>query len=291
MTDLPFVVVGTGPVAREMGAVLARVGGRCVGVLSRDEGRAQEVAAYLGADVATTEPRALPSEARMVLVATADEAIIAASRALGAAGVARGRALVHFAGSMPAAAMRLPETAGAEVVSVHPLRHFELGRVQPETFPGTFCAIDGDPAPSAELERRLRAAGGVAFRVRSDAKGLYMASVLVPITLVPALVAEAEDGLVAAGVAPGDARALVAALVRHKAAELVARPAVEALHGPLAHGDVPVMTRAIEATRRLRPTLAEVFRVLGDLTIKRAVARRLLSSARAETMRRALDGD
>jgi len=288
MNELPFAVVGSGPVAREMGTVLARDGARCVAVLSRSDERARDAAAYLGAPVATTRPAELPPEVRLVLVATRDDAIVETARALGAAGVARGRTLVHFAGSLPAEAMRLPETEGALVVSIHPLRHFELARVQPETFAGTFCAIDGDDEPASELARRVGDAGGVPFRVRGDAKGLYMASVLVPITLMPALIAEAERGLEAAGVTPEDTRALVAHLVQRKAAELVKRPAVDALHGPLAHGDIPVMTRAIEAVRRLHPALLPIFRALGESTLARALERRLLGNSQAEKMRRAL---
>lgn len=288
MNDLPFAVVGSGPVAREMGTVLARGSARCLAVLSRSDARAREAAAYLGAAVATTRPTELPPEVRLVLVATSDDAIVETARGLGEAGVARGRTLVHFSGSLPAEAMRLPETEGAAVVSIHPLRHFELARVQPETFAGTFCAIDGDDEPATELSRRVGAAGGVPFRVRGDAKGLYMASVLVPITLMPALLAEAERGLAAAGATPADARALMAHLVQHKAAELVARPAVDALHGPLAHGDVPVMTRALDAVRRLHPALAPIYRVLGESTLARALERGLLGDSRAREMRRAL---
>lgn len=287
-SDLPFSVVGSGPVAREMGRVLARDGARCVAVLSRSLARARETAAYLGAGVATTNAAELPSETRVLLVATRDDGIVETARLLGVAGAAQGRTLVHFAGSLSADAMRLPETESAAVVSIHPLRHFDLAHVDPSTFPGTFCAIDGDSAPADDFTTRIRAAGGVPFRVRGDAKQLYMASVLLPITLMPALIAEAERGLDAAGLAPADTRALVSHLVRLKCAELVARPAIEALHGPIAHGDVPVMTRVIDVVRRLHPALLPVFRVLGESTLALALERRLLSASRADEMRRAL---
>lgn len=289
--ELPFVVVGTGPVARELGRVLARDGGRCVAVLSRRLDAAREVAAYLGAGLATTCPEELPAEARAVLVAVADDAIVDVARRLGVAGVARGRTLIHFAGSLSAEAMRLPETAGAALASIHPLRHFDLASVDPTTFPGTFCAIDGDPEVTAALAARVRAAGGVPFDVRSEAKGLYMAGVLVPITLMPALIAEAERALEIAGVAPEARRALVAHLVARKAQEIAARPAAEALHGPLAHGDVPVMTRVIDAVARLHPALLGSYRALADRTLARALERGLLSGSRAQAMRAALGLD
>jgi len=262
-----FAVVGSGPVAREIGHCLVRAGHVCTAVLSRDQGRAAEAAAFIGAASGTTRAGQIPTETALLLVATADQAIVESARSLGRAGIAAGRTLVHFAGSLPAAAMHLPETAGAQVASAHPLRPFSLESVDPSTFPGTFCAVEGDDEAAALMLSLMREIGADAFPVQPDRKVLYHAATMLPLTFAITLHAQAIDLLRSAGVPAATADRLVASLSEHSRADVAAHGPRSALHGPIAHGDVPVVGRFAEAIAAHRPDAARLYAELALATL------------------------
>jgi predicted short-subunit dehydrogenase-like oxidoreductase (DUF2520 family) len=277
MTPQPFAVVGSGPVAREIGRCLVLAGHPCAAVLSRDAGRAAEAAAFIGAAAAVTRHEQIPPGAALLLVATADQAIVESARALGRAGLAAGRTLVHFAGSLPAAAMRLPETVGARVASAHPLRPFSLGSVDPSTFPGTFCAVEGDDDAATLMLSLLRQIGADAFPVQSERKVLYHAATMLPLTFAITLHAQAVDLMRSAGVPPETADRVVTSLAEHARVGVATRGSRAALHGPIAHGDVLVVGRFAEALAAHRPDAARLYAELALATLALASGSATLS--------------
>jgi predicted short-subunit dehydrogenase-like oxidoreductase (DUF2520 family) len=280
-----FAVIGSGPVAREIGRCLVLAGHDAAAVISRSATRASDAASFIGARTASERYEAIPPEVTTILVATADRAIVDTARALGTASVTRGRTLIHFAGSLGASAMRLAETEGASLASIHPLRPFSPENVDPASFAGTFCAVEGDDEAAALSVALVRSIGGQPFMVESEKKILYHASVFLPLTYSITLFAKAVELLRSCGIHPETASNLVATFTDHARRRLAEGPPADALHGPIVHGDVPVVTRFTEAIRTHRPEDAALYAELGLATITLASASNKASARDAEALR------
>lgn len=180
-----------------------------------------------------------PERVEGVLLTVPDGAVAAAAASW------RGEVpLLHCSGSLPVEVLRPARPAG----SLHPLMTFpgpEVALPDPTTVP---LALDGDPEAIALGERLADALGARSFRVPGDRR-LYHAAAVMAGNFATVLLAEAARVLSAAGVPPGDARALLAPLALQSLRNAVADPA-RALTGPVARGDLAVLDAHRAAMRQ-----------------------------------------
>ena len=218
-----------------------------------------------GAEVRGPLGRGAVDTAEAIVLCVPDSEIAAA-----AATVAGAAPLVgHTSG---ATGLDVLEPAGAAAFGLHPLQTFAGGDA-PERFRGVGCAVAGS-APHA-----LEAAAGLAARVGmrpfpiADAdRAAYHAAASIASNFLVTLQAAAEEAAAAAGIAPADARALLAPLVRATVENWAALGPERALTGPLARGDEATVEAQRAALADSCPELLPLFDELAERT--RALAGR-----------------
>lgn len=238
--------------------------------------------ALRAADVAVEGPlgRAGAPTARIVLLCVPDAEIAAAAASLGgprttpangtgAASVgAADRFVGHVSGATPLEALA---DAGGAAFGLHPLQTFAGGE-GPEAFRGIGAAVAGTTpealAVSCDLAERV---GMAPIEISDSERAAYHAAASIASNFLVTLQAAAERVAGAAGIAPADARALLAPLVRSTVENWAERGPRDALTGPVARGDHATVARQRGAVERHAPDLLRLFDEL--VTCTAAVAR------------------
>jgi predicted short-subunit dehydrogenase-like oxidoreductase (DUF2520 family) len=139
--------------------------------------------------------------------------------------------------------------------SIHPLQTF-TGSEPPTVFHGIGAAIDARTAEArATAEGLACALGARPFRIDEAQRAGYHASASIASNLLLAVLDAAERVAGSAGIAPDDARALLAPLVHKTVANWAERGAADALTGPIARGDEVTVARQRAAIAKGNPEL------------------------------------
>jgi predicted short-subunit dehydrogenase-like oxidoreductase (DUF2520 family) len=217
-----------------------------------------------GVDVHGPLGRGERADADVALLCVPDGEIAAA----GAIGH-RCRFVGHTSGATPLTALA---DAGAEAFGLHPLQTF-AGGDGPERFEGVGCAIAGQSAAALDVARRLAGALGMRpLEIEDGQRAAYHAAASVASNFLVTLQAMAEELAEGAGLAPEQARALLAPLVRTTVENWAAHGPEHALTGPVARGDESTVERQRDAVEAIAPHLLPAFDELLDRT--RALAAR-----------------
>jgi predicted short-subunit dehydrogenase-like oxidoreductase (DUF2520 family) len=162
----------------------------------------------------------------------------------------------HTSGATPLTALA---PAGGAAFGIHPLQTFPAGS-GPEAFAGAGCAIAGSTAEAlafaADLARLL---GMTPVEIDDEGRAAYHAAASIASNFTVTLLDGAERIAAGAGLAPDEARALLAPLVRRTVESLAELGPERALTGPIARGDhatVEAQRRAVEETA---PELLDLF--------------------------------
>ena len=257
-------VIGGGRLGRTFAAALRAGGVDVVGPL--DRGWRERT------------PRALDG-CECVLLCVPDRAI--ASAAADAAGHV---AIVgHTSGATELAALEPALAAGAAGFSLHPLMSFPEPLDDPQAararLSGAGCAVAATSERALATARALAAVVGLEpFAIADDGRAAYHAAASIAANFLVTLEAAAERVAAAAGLAPADARRLLAPLVRRTVESWAAVGPERALTGPIARGDEATVARQRAAVAASAPELLDLFDVLAAHT------RTLANAARPATI-------
>ncbi len=270
-------IVGAGRTGRTLGLLARRAGYEIGAVVCRTAAHAREAAAFIGAGRPGTQLRG----SALTLLAVPDAQIPAVVRSLK---MPRGGIVAHTCASLGADALRPLRPAGA----LHPLRSFADPSRAAGLFPGTACAVDGDPEATSVLEDFVRAIGGVPLRVRSDRKALYHAGAVFASNYIVAALHAALRLFDAAGVARRDAAPALLKLAEGTLANVRSVGIPEALTGPIERGDAETLSRHVQALTAHAPDLYGSYAALGGVTIDVAVEKGSLDDAGTRAIYHAL---
>jgi predicted short-subunit dehydrogenase-like oxidoreductase (DUF2520 family) len=201
----------------------------------------------------------------VILLCVPDAEISAAAEAV--AGSAR--LVGHTSGATPLASLRPAARGGAHVFGFHPLQTF-AGNGTPD-LRGIGCAIAGSTPEALEAARSIAdALGMVPFELPDHKRAAYHAAASVASNFLVTLQAMAEEVARDAGLEPGQARRLLAPLVRTTVDNWVELGPRAALTGPVARGDETTVTAQRQAVSAASPQLLPLFDALVERT--RAIA-------------------
>jgi predicted short-subunit dehydrogenase-like oxidoreductase (DUF2520 family) len=193
-----------------------------------------------------------------------------------AATVAGAASLVgHTSGATPLSALAPAERAGAALFGLHPLQTVtrEDAARSGALFAGAGCAIAGStPEAVAVAEALARSLGMTPFEIDDAGRAAYHAAASIASNFLVTLQAAAEEVAAGAGLAPEDARALLAPLVRRTLENHAALGPERALTGPVARGDEGTVAAQRAAVEDAAPHLLPLFDELVART--RALAER-----------------
>lgn len=174
--------------------------------------------------------------------------------------------IARLAASLPRPTGLIGHLSGATALSdsgadfgVHPLQSFTGGEGA-DAFQGIGCVVAGRSAEALAAARELaERLGGRPFEVADAQRAGYHAAASVASNFVVTLLAAAEQLAVTAGIAPADARMLLAPLVRTTVANWAELGPGSALTGPIARGDIQTVERQRQAIAADAPDLLALF--------------------------------
>jgi predicted short-subunit dehydrogenase-like oxidoreductase (DUF2520 family) len=177
----------------------------------------------------------------------------------------------HTSGATPLSALA---AAGAAAFGVHPLQTFperpasEAAAAGADfgpsaalaAFAGAGCAIAGSTAEALAFADGLaRLLGMTPFEIDDEGRAAYHAAASVASNFVVTLLGAAERIAGGAGLAPDEARALLAPLVRRTVESLAELGPERALTGPIARGDHATVEAQRRAVQDAAPELLDLF--------------------------------
>jgi predicted short-subunit dehydrogenase-like oxidoreductase (DUF2520 family) len=163
------------------------------------------------------------------------------------------------------------EAAGGAAFGLHPLQTFperaSSGAASPErgpsalgAFAGAGCAVAGTtPAALAFAVRLAELLGMTPFEIDDEGRAAYHAAASVASNFTVTLLAAAERIAAGAGLAPHEARALLAPLVRRTVESVAELDPERALTGPIARGDHGTVDAQRRALEDAAPELLDLF--------------------------------
>jgi predicted short-subunit dehydrogenase-like oxidoreductase (DUF2520 family) len=174
-----------------------------------------------------------------------------------AANVAGAAPLVgHTSGATPLTALA---PAGGAAFGMHPLQTFPAGS-GPEAFAGAGCAIAGSTTEALAFAVDLaRLLGMTPFEIDDEGRAAYHAAASAASNFTVTLLGAAERIAGGAGLAPDEARALLAPLVRRTVDSLAELGPERALTGPIARGDHATVEAQRRAVEEAAPELLDLF--------------------------------
>jgi len=264
-------IIGCGRVGRALGRVWLRHGlVELGGILNRSLASSQAAALFLGAGMPVEDYRHLPP-AELVMISTADEAIGSCAAAWAASHPqATGVLVFHCSGALGLEVLEPARLVGAWIASVHPVKSFADPAAAADSFPGTWCGLEGQPEATARLQQMLEACGAKTFLIPPNQKPLYHAGAVFACNYLVALMKVAFDCLAQAGVSAHDAPALLRPIVEETVRNVFRLGPVRALTGPIARGEPSVVQRELAALDTWQPAYGQLYRSLGQVALQLA---------------------
>lgn len=170
-----------------------------------------------------------------------------------AAATPPGGVVLHASGATDVAPLRPHQPAG----SLHPLMTFPGPELAPPPA-DVPAAVAGDPAAQQAARRLAQALGWRAFTVPGD-RTLYHAAAVLAGNYATTLLGLAAEALAAAGVPADEAPALLAPLALTSLKNAAEVGPAQALTGPAARGDQPVIERHLRALQQIDPELEAAY--------------------------------
>lgn len=266
-----MALVGAGRVATAVGVLLGRAGHRVVAAAGREASRARVERHLPGTTLLPAAEAA--RAARIVIIGVPDDHIEETSAELAGDGaVGAGQHVIHLSGSVPLEALSAARSAGAGVLSMHPLQSFPDVETGIERLPGSGIGITAAAEPEAELGEALaRDVGAVPFRLEDTVKPLYHSAAVFSANYLVAVQGLAELVMRRSGIV--DPLPLLESLARTSFDRAFSMGPGTALTGPAARGDAGTIERNLEALSRDAPEAVEAYVSLA------AVAARLARDA------------
>ncbi|MGI9384748.1 MAG: Rossmann-like and DUF2520 domain-containing protein [Methyloligellaceae bacterium] len=268
-----IAIIGAGSVGKTLGHLfLARQIFRIGHVYARSEARAREAVDFIGAGapvwrLSDAEP------ADLTVIATPDDAIAPTCGQLFANDTAtQGGIVFHCSGATPSSVLERARERGSAIASLHPMKSFADPATSVETFPGTYCALEGDADAVEALTDAVTGIGGKPFTIATQEKLIYHAAAVFVCNTLPPLVEAGLDCCARAGVERDQAMEILRPLVEETVANIFAVGPAQALTGPVARGDAALVRRQLAAVEAWRPDYGEIYRVLAGATAELARA-------------------
>jgi predicted short-subunit dehydrogenase-like oxidoreductase (DUF2520 family) len=247
-------VIGAGRVGTALAVLLSKAGHSIVAVSGRAE-TAERTERHLGLSPVPAADAARLGE--LVLITTPDDSIATVCAEI-AGSLRRGRWVAHASGATGLEALAPARSAGAGVLSIHPLQTFPTVDAALDRIPGSAVAVTAEEEEGYSLGERLaRDIGARPFRLDDDAKPLYHAAAVLASNHLVALEALAERAFGLAGID----RPLEAfwPLVRATVDNVETMGPGAALTGPAVRGDAGTVQRNLEAISEAAPEAVSAY--------------------------------
>jgi predicted short-subunit dehydrogenase-like oxidoreductase (DUF2520 family) len=241
---------------------------------------AQAACASIGAGRAVDSLQAMrPADVWMLAVPDAQIGPVAQALAHVLAGTGAANTPVmpatvfHCSGAQASDALAPLAALGWHSASAHCILSFASVDAAVAQFPGTACALEGDPRACDLLRPAFSAIGAQCFGVASADKLLYHAAAVFATNFLPVLQSVAEDAWRATGVPPELIPGLRARLLANAATNTTRLGPAGALTGPAARGDTAAIARQASAVSAWDAQAGTAYAALSALALRLAAQR------------------
>jgi len=267
-------VVGCGKVGKTLGRLWTQHAVfRVTSILNRSLESASKAVEFVGSGRAVGTYAEL-GEADVVMISTPDESIEGCCRELCDSGVlAPGVVVFHCSGSLPSQLLDPARGQGASIAGIHPVKSFAEVATSVETFAGTFCALEGDPAACEVLDDALRRCGATTFHVEAEFKTIYHTATVIACNYLVALMEVGLRCFEKAGLDRRTAMEVAKPIVAETVDNVFKLGPVDALTGPIARGEPSVVQRQLEALGEWDEDVRRVYESLGRIAVELSAAR------------------
>ena len=258
-----IAIVGPGRVGQALGRLLVESGFPVRWIAARRPAVARTAVRFIGAGQAVNlNAPELPS-ASVALLTTSDSALAPTARQLASLKRDWRRCVVlHTSGSVPSSVLSPLKKLGAAIGSLHPFQTIPNPAAGVRSLRECFWGIEGDPAARRVAMRIVKALGGHVFPIRPEKKILYHAAAFLVCPTLVTLMENSARLLIHSGVPARIARPMLGQIVAETLRNYVAMGGRQALTGPAARGDWPVIRRHLAALRREFPDVVPLYKEL-----------------------------
>jgi predicted short-subunit dehydrogenase-like oxidoreductase (DUF2520 family) len=282
-------IIGSGRVGRACGRLWARAGVFDIqDVLTRSRESAAQGVKFIGAG----QPVGHLDEMRgadVWMIATRDDAIVPSCATLAAAGkITPDDIVFHVSGATPSSDLAPAREQGARVASVHPIKTFTDAEAAVQSFPGTFCAAEGDREALRVLKPAFEKIGAKVFDIPPHSKPVYHAGGVFACNYLVALIEAALRTHEKAGIPRAASLKALEPMVRETVDAIFDKGPAKALTGPISRGDAATVKRQLALVRDWDRGMGELYRGLGMLAVVLAESDGRIDAGRAAELRSAL---
>jgi len=283
-------IIGSGRVGRACGRMWARAGVfEIQDVLTRSRDSAAQGVTFIGAGHAAGNLEEMRG-ADVWMIATRDDAIVPSCVTLAASGkITPDDIVFHVSGATPSSDLKPVKEKGACIASVHPIKTFTDAEVAVQTFPGTFCAAEGDAEALRVLKPAFEKIGAKVFDIEAELKPIYHAGGVFACNYLVALIEAALRAHEHAGIPRAASLKALEAMVRETVDAIFDKGPAQALTGPISRGDVVTVRRQLATVRGWNRDMGELYRGLGLLAVALAESDGRIDAGRAADLRNALE--
>jgi predicted short-subunit dehydrogenase-like oxidoreductase (DUF2520 family) len=257
-------------------------------VLTRSRESAAEGVKFIGAG----QPVGHLDEMRgadVWMIATRDDAIVPSCATLAVSGkITPDDIVFHVSGATPSSDLAPAREQGARVASVHPIKTFTDAEAAVQSFPGTFCAAEGDGDALRVLKPAFEKIGAEVFDITPQSKPVYHAGGVFACNYLAALIEAALRAHEKAGIPRAASLKALEPMVRETVDAIFDKGPAKALTGPISRGDAATVRRQLDLVRGWDREMGELYRGLGMLAVVLAESDGRIDAGRAAELRSAL---
>lgn len=236
-------------------------------IMNRTLDSAAAAVAFIGAGRAVTDAVDL-RPADLFMIATPDDAIVTCVQRLARIGCLQsGNIVFHCSGALPSTDIRLVAAYGAFAASVHPVKSFATPDLAVNSFAGTYCGVEGDPAALTVLQPAFARIGGKLFAIDPARKTFYHAAAVLLCNDLTALIELGARVYEKAGLSRKTAFDVMQPIVRETVEAAFTLGTTRALTGPVARGDYTTVAKQLDALHAWNPHIETVYRALGAVAL------------------------
>jgi predicted short-subunit dehydrogenase-like oxidoreductase (DUF2520 family) len=274
-------IIGSGRVGRACGRMWAQARVFEVqDVLTRSKESAEEGVGFIGAGKAVSHLGEMRS-ADVWMIATRDDAIVPSAQTLARSGkVTPDDIVFHVSGATPSGDLAPVKEGGALIASVHPIKTFTDAEAAVRTFPGTYCAAEGDADALEVLRPAFEKIGARLFDVTAPLKPVYHSGGVFACNYLVALIEGALRAHEKAGIPRAASLKALEPMVRETVDAIFRQGPERALTGPISRGDVATVKRQLAAVEGWDQSMAALYRSLGRIAVDLARRDGRLDAAR-----------
>ncbi|MBF0101491.1 MAG: DUF2520 domain-containing protein [Desulfobacterales bacterium] len=277
--SLSIVVVGYGRLGAALCTELYRLRYTIKGIFGKSKTSTQRLTH--DSDIQYHDPSqySLCRYADIVFITTPDDVIQQVCESIARdQGFTSHSVVFHCSGALTSEILSSARKYGASTGTMHPLQSFSIQKTEQNRFKDIYIAIEGDPVAVETAKKLANDLQSHPFILQTSAKIFYHAAAVVASNYLITLVNMSLQLLEKTGMNKHDGISLLMPLIQGTIENVKKSGTDQALTGPIARGDIDILSKHITAIKEDIPELLDLYVWLGRYTIEIAKLSPKLSS-------------